>query len=96
MVLGDTGVGKTQLVHRIINEEGEIQSSPTIGVEFNVKYLANNMELNFWDTGGQEKYKSIVKVHFRSADALVFVYDTTNRGSFESIKKWLECSVSLR
>lgn len=59
--LGDSGVGKTQLVNRFSNKEFQLESKPTIGVEFvnrNVKVENTVVKCQIWDTAGQEKYLS--------------------------------------
>ena len=91
VLLGDSGVGKTQLVHHLLQSESGPAPKPTIGLEFSPKYLQDqNIEHNFWDTGGQEKYRSIAKVHYRSSDAFLMVYDITNQLSISNMQRWLD------
>ena len=62
VVVGDSGVGKTNLIKRFINDTFNKDSKATVGVEFLSKtYLINQevFKIEIWDTAGQERYKSI-------------------------------------
>lgn len=49
-----------------------------------------DIQLNIWDTGGQERFKSITKSYYNGAHAIVLVYDSTNEESFRNISKWMQ------
>lgn len=98
IVIGSSGVGKTSLLKRLIDDAFSADNSSTIGVE----YLSNVIEvdgqpikLQIWDTAGQEKFRSIAKSYFRHAVGVILVYDITDRKSFDDLSFWLNDVHSL-
>jgi len=96
-VIGESGVGKTSMVSRFINNEFDSTILSSNGQSYGSKELKfediNNtyITLDIWDTAGQEKYRSLVKSFYKDADAAILVYDTTVTKSFEEMKKyWYE------
>jgi small GTP-binding protein len=90
--LGDSGVGKTNLMSRFARNYFNINSKPTIGVDFalkNVKIGPHVIRLQIWDTAGQERYKTFTSTYYKDAQGIIFVYDITNKESFENISKWI-------
>jgi len=70
VLVGDTGVGKSNLLTRFVRNEFNIETKSTLGVEFSSKTLEVNEEgikVQFWDTAGQERFKSIAISHYRGA-----------------------------
>ena len=94
VVLGDSGVGKTNLISRYVSNVFDKSSKATIGVEFFCKtYKVNNKKIirvEIWDTAGQERYKAITSVYYKGAKGAFIVYDITSRKSFENVDKWIE------
>jgi Ras-related protein Rab-11A len=93
VVIGDSGVGKTNLIRRFILNTFSENTKATVGVEFISKsYKINNhiFKIELWDTAGQERYKSITAVYYKGAKGALLVYDTTSKDSFNSIDKWME------
>jgi len=91
VVVGDSGVGKTNLIKRFISNEFSLDSKATVGVEFISKnYNINNkiIKIEIWDTAGQERYKSITSAYYKGAKGAMIVYDVTNQTSFNNIDKW--------
>ena len=91
VIIGDSGVGKTNLVKRFISNSFDKESKATIGVEFKSKsYLINGKicKIEIWDTAGQERYKSITAAYYKGAKGALIVYDVTNKFSFMNIDKW--------
>uniref|UniRef100_A0A1I7S3M1 Ras-related protein Rab-43 n=1 Tax=Bursaphelenchus xylophilus TaxID=6326 RepID=A0A1I7S3M1_BURXY len=87
------GVGKTCLVQRFRNGVFLEKQGTTIGVDFNVKTLVvedKSIKLQVWDTGGQERFRTITQSYYRSAHGIVLCYDITCRQSFESLHRWIE------
>ena len=92
IVLGDSGVGKTNIIKRYINDEFSTDTKATVGVEFFYKtFKINNdiLKLEIWDTAGQERYKSITSAYYRGSRGALIVYDITRFSSFESIERWI-------
>jgi len=88
VIVGNANTGKTSLLNRYVNDTFTDRLPSTIGVEFTHKELEDETKLSIWDTAGQERFQSITSTLFRGADAVLFVYDVTNRESFLSIEKW--------
>jgi len=81
-LLGASGVGKTSLVNRL-TKNIFINTSPTVGCIY-YPYCVDNIRLDFWDTGGEERYDSISKQYYRNADIILLLFDFT---SISSINK---------
>ena len=92
LLLGESNVGKTSLLSKYIDNKFTEVHITTIGVDNKYKEIIyNNMKinLNIWDSSGQEIYRSITKSFYRNADGIIFVYDVTNAKSFANLKDWL-------
>ena len=95
VVLGNTNVGKTNIIRRIMGEEFK-EIPATIGAEFmylnikNIDKLNPNITLTIqiWDTSGAERYKAITTSHIRGADGAYLVYDISNESSFRNLEYW--------
>jgi Ras-related protein Rab-11A len=90
VVIGDSGVGKTQLLERFSKNTFDLESKSTIGVEFSTKLInIDNMKikLQLWDTAGQERYRAITSAYYRGAMGVIFCFDLTKNVSFENIIK---------
>jgi Ras-related protein Rab-8A len=87
---GDSGVGKTSLIHAICGMSTSVV--PTIqGQSFRVELSSEGQSVSFeiWDTAGQEQYQAITPVYFRGADVGIFVFSVDDRQSFENIDAWV-------
>ena len=95
LLVGDSSVGKTTLLLQYVDGKFSENHITTIGVEYKDKEITvNNRKINLqiWDTSGQERYQSITKNFYRNADGILFVFDVTNEESFNHIKNWLMTS----
>ena len=97
IVVGDSGIGKTCLVCRLVDNTYRDRSTPTVGVGFSSKSFDVGLEtikLSFWDTAGQERYRSIVRFYYHGAQGILLCFDITNRKTYDSaIGYWYdECS----
>lgn len=93
IILGDSGVGKTSLMNRYVNDRFTQAYKATIGADFLTKETKIDDKLvtvQIWDTAGQERFQSLGVSFYRGADACVLVYDVTKPKSFESLKRWRE------
>ncbi|KAF3701312.1 Ras-related protein Rab-15 [Channa argus] len=91
LMLGDSGVGKTCMLRRFTESEFDPSHISTIGVDFKMKTVEIDgikVRVQIWDTAGQERYQTITKQYYRRAQGIVFVYDITNKPSFQHIAKW--------
>jgi Ras-related protein Rab-7A len=92
VILGDSGVGKTTLLSQYITQKAG-QSKPTIGADFQKKEVMidnQSVNLQIWDTAGQEKFQSLGYAFYRGADSCALVFDLTNQKSFDNLTKWRE------
>jgi small GTP-binding protein len=88
---GDSNVGKTSLINVCIG--GHLSPSPSLGAEvtnLQVSCEGETVSLALWDTAGQEEYQSLVPFYFRGAELGVFVFDVTDRLTFENIPDWCQ------
>ena len=91
--LGSSGVGKTSIFKRLLKEKFEFSYNATIYIELSepyyVKYKNKKYKLIFYDSGGQEKYMSgLPKNYMKQSDGVLFVFDISNRKSFDDLKSW--------
>lgn len=88
VMIGDHGVGKTQLINRYVKNDFDMHSKTTIGVEFITKYMTIDSTVigaQLWDTVGEEKYKSLTSIYYKGAVGALLVYDITRKSTFERI-----------
>lgn len=102
VTVGDSGVGKSNILRRYVRNEFSLETKSTIGVEFMIKHYKFNtndgdtsVKAQLWDTAGQERYQAIANIYYRGAVGLIIVYDITNRKSFENLKNILNKSTQL-
>ena len=93
VILGESGVGKTCIINRYINDSFNPESMTTSGASYASKtmYFSNyekNMKFDIWDTAGQEKFRSLTKIFYKDARVAVLVYDITRKDSFEEVKNY--------
>ncbi len=85
IVIGDSGVGKSCIMHRVTTNEFMEDHEVTVGVEFGTLLLKIEdlkIKLQIWDTAGQENFQSITKIFYRGAHAVFLTYNITNLESF--------------
>ena len=92
-LLGDSGVGKTNIINSILDVGFNEDEISTIGsYKFTIKILLkkeNKVKLIIWDSSGQERFRSIVLNNLKNVEGIILVFDVTNRKSFENIDEWL-------
>ncbi|CAO3610222.1 unnamed protein product [Cunninghamella blakesleeana] len=92
--LGEPSVGKTSLITRFMYDTFDNTYQATIGIDFLSKTMYTNdnrpLRLQLWDSGGQERFRSLVPSYIRDSSVGVIVYDITNRASFINTSKWIE------
>ena len=91
VIVGNSGVGKTNLVKRFIYDTFSKDSKATVGVEFLYKsFVINNkiFKVELWDTAGQERYKSMTSAYYKAARGGLVVFDVTNQKSFDDVETW--------
>jgi small GTP-binding protein len=93
LLIGDSGVGKSSLLRRYVDDEYSDSFVSTIGVDFrlrNVRLNGATVRLQLWDTAGQERFRTITASYYRGAQALLLVYDASDRESFAHLQRWLD------
>ena len=93
ILLGETGVGKTNLINVFFNKHFNEDSDTTFSPEFSQKKIKignNSYILDVWDTAGQEKFSSITKIFVKGAHIVIFVYDITNEETFRKLPFWVK------
>lgn len=93
VLIGDSGVGKSNLLSRFTRNEFCLESKSTIGVEFATRTLeveGRSVKAQIWDTAGQERYRAITSAYYRGALGALLVYDVTKPTTFENVSRWLK------
>ncbi|EAS02392.1 small guanosine triphosphatase family Ras-related in brain (Rab) family protein (macronuclear) [Tetrahymena thermophila SB210] len=93
VLVGDEGVGKTQISRRIAGLQYNEKHTPTIGVDFKVKTMQvgnNIMKFQVWDTAGIPKYRVSNKAQYSGAAAVIVIFSFNDLQSFESVEKWIQ------
>ena len=92
IIIGSSGVGKTAIMKRLVENTFSTDSQSTIGVEFDstsIEVDGQSVKLQIWDTAGQERFRSIAKAYFRNAVGVILVFDITERKTFDDVNMWL-------
>ena len=97
LTLGESFVGKTTLILNYMNPNIKKKNLerfyPTIGVDYQKKSVTidnRNINVEIWDTAGQEKFKKITSQYYNGADGIILIFDITNKESFEKISFWIQ------
>lgn len=93
VVIGDSSVGKTNILSRFSKNEFSIETKSTIGVEFLTKISeikGKKIKLQIWDTAGQEKYKAITNSFYCNSNAALIVFDLSTAESFDRVDYWIK------
>uniref|UniRef100_A0A8C4X860 RAB22A, member RAS oncogene family n=1 Tax=Erpetoichthys calabaricus TaxID=27687 RepID=A0A8C4X860_ERPCA len=89
----DTGVGKSSIVWRFVEDSFDPNINPTIGASFMTKTVQHQSELHkflIWDTAGQERFRALAPMYYRGSAAAIIVYDITKEESFQTLKNWVK------
>ena len=92
VLIGDSFVGKTNIMSKYLKNEFHEDSKATVGVEFGAKKFdieGKSVKAQIWDTAGQERYKSITTTYYRGAKGALIVYDITRKETFDSVDRWI-------
>lgn len=93
VIIGDSAVGKSNLLSRYARNEFNINSKATIGVEFQTQSLeidGREVKAQIWDTAGQERFRAVTSAYYRGAVGALVVYDISRSSTFESVQRWLQ------
>lgn len=98
VLIGDSAVGKSNLLSRFARNEFDTNSKATIGVEFQTQVVeidGKEVKAQIWDTAGQERFRAVTSAYYRGAVGALIVYDISRRTTFDSINRWLEELTSM-
>lgn len=93
VLIGDSGVGKSNLLSRFTRNEFNLDTKSTIGVEFATRSIqvdAKTIKAQIWDTAGQERYRAITSAYYRGAVGALLVYDISKHQTYENVIRWLK------
>ena len=93
IIIGDAGVGKSNILLRYVYSTFKSEYQLTIGVEFGEKSVEvkNNIyKIQIWDTAGQEQFRSVTRTYYKNSVCAIVVYDISRRETFENVIKWIE------
>lgn len=91
LIIGNSCVGKSNILLRFSENVFHESFLPTIGVDFKIKNVEVNdkvVKLHIWDTAGQERFKTITATYYKGAHGIIIVYDITDRSSFNDVENW--------
>ncbi len=92
ILIGDSAVGKSNILLKYLKNEFDQNSRATVGVEFGTKNVLINgkkVKIQIWDTAGQERYRSITSAYYKGAKGAFIVYDITKKSTFDNLKNWI-------
>uniref|UniRef100_A0A914DKV1 small monomeric GTPase n=1 Tax=Acrobeloides nanus TaxID=290746 RepID=A0A914DKV1_9BILA len=92
LIVGESGVGKSSLMLRFVDDTFDEEMAATIGVDFRVTTMnvdGNHVKLAIWDTAGQERFRTLTPSYYRGGQGIICVYDVTSRTSFDRLEHWL-------
>ena len=98
LILGDSSVGKTSLLLQYADGYFPTIYVATIGIEYKIKKININgadINLQIWDTAGEERFRSITQNYMKGADGILYVFDITQKSSFDNLKTWIRQSEEI-
>jgi small GTP-binding protein len=93
VLIGESGVGKTSIINRYVQNKYSNEMTSTPGASFTTKTVFlkeydQSIKFEIWDTAGQEKFRALAKVFYKNAAVCILVYDITRKQSFDELKKY--------
>ena len=94
VIIGDSGVGKTSLLNRFVDDKYEENRSVTIGIDTKIKTIFlpeynKTIKLQLWDTAGQERYQSVTRSYYKGSLGALVVFAFDDLNSFEHVRQWI-------
>ena len=95
ILIGDSSVGKTNIISKYKEDKFDIKTQPSIGVQFvakNVVLENTTFRLQIWDTAGQESFRAMTRIYYKNSSCAFIIYDITEKESFNHLESWItEC-----
>ena len=98
ILIGQYSVGKSALMNRLCTKTFQNKYNVTVGVEHKTKEIKigdEKVQFQIWDTAGQEKFKSMVRIFFSNVVAVFLTYSIDSRTSFDCLDSWLSEAKNL-
>ena len=92
LIIGDCGVGKTNILMRYCENSFKMNYVSTIGVDFKIKTIeldGYRLKYQIWDTAGQERYKNVAQTYYKGAAGILLTYSVTDEKSFNNIGNYM-------
>ena len=93
-LLGESTVGKTQIIRRFYNFEFMTEAIGTIGVDFQIQTYElkdkKKIKIKVWDTAGQERYDMVITQLTQNCQGIILVYDITKKTTFDKLNEWYQ------
>lgn len=92
VVIGDSGIGKTNLITRYCQNSFNDSYVSTIGIDFKMKkftYDNFTLRLQIWDTAGQQRFKNITNTFYKGAAGILIAFSITDETSFQNVSNWI-------
>lgn len=99
LLIGDAEVGKSSILLRFADQNFFSSYFPTIGIDFKIKTIEQDgkfIKLLIWDAAGQERYRTITSSYYTNSSGFLYVFDLTNKQSFDHIRMWYDESIKYR
>lgn len=90
LVVGDVGVGKTSLIRKYTTNTFNLNYKATIGADFHIKKIDENLHLQLWDIAGQERFQNMTRTYYKEGRAAIIIYDVGRNTTLNMTDKWLE------
>ena len=93
ILLGESGVGKTCIINRYINNEFQNNVASTLGSAFFLKEIIKGdtkYNVNVWDTTGQERYHSVTNLFINDSHIIILVYSIDSKATFDNLNYWYD------
>ena len=87
IIIGDSSVGKTNLMNRFALQEYKHECKPTVGMEFATRHINHKgkvVKAHIWDTAGQEKFRSVTQAYYRGCVGALVCFDLANQKTFQA------------
>ena len=98
VLVGDSSVGKTSILNMLVEKSFNPTEQSTVGANYQLfinEVNGTHVEMQVWDTAGQEKYKSLGPIYYRNAQAALVVYDQSNKETYDNLNNWIQAFISI-
>lgn len=92
ITIGESNVGKTNLVHCMEGKPFLETTIATIGVDlvhFTLEDRGKRYNVQLWDTAGQERFHTIVRSYYRATQLVLLCFSLVDVASMQAVAAWL-------